>query len=103
MSITRSGEVWTRDELDKRQQEIADAHPNGMDYETWANLSLQTTDEDGRVHLICLTERGGMATYSWGVRLWFDRLVESNGGHHKPIKYFITDKGRARLTGSTHP
>jgi hypothetical protein len=87
----------TEDELDKRYDEIVARYPDGLTGVQFRQIALESADDDGRIYPHPIES---FARISILLRMAIDGHIENRGGgHNKPFKWYITDKGREFLRG----
>ena len=86
-------------EIDKLHADIRDRYPDGLNYEQFKRVTLESADEDGRVYPPELT---GFGTFQMILKMSLDGLLQYRGTHQTPYlpNHFITDLGRSALAQS---
>ena len=64
-----------------------------ISYEQYKLEVLATADENGKLYPPSLVE--WQARFSWLMKMFFERLIESDSRHDEPMRWRITDAGRA--------
>lgn len=87
-------------EIDALHEKIVERFPDGLNYEQFKIVTLETADEDGRVYPPPLVE---MNTFRMVLKMALDGLLTYRGTHHTPYvpNHFISAKGRDWIAART--
>lgn len=91
---------WTDSELDRRHEAAQRAFPGGLTYEQFVYLTLESArDVDELCHPASISNMGGHGHLNGATwHMWIkDGFIEHRGGHSAPLRWYITEKGRAEL------
>jgi hypothetical protein len=91
---------WTDKELETRHEAAPRAFPDGLSYEQFVYLTLESArDIDELCHPPSVAGMGGHGHFhsvTW--RMWMkDGLIEHRGGHNAPLRWYISERGREEL------